>query len=267
MSSKEHERSFFVSNTGASKVNRRLFVASIGAATLAGCSAANMRSFMPIAITSRKASDYVLPAGYTTSSSGTSSFLFYNGQLVATITTDPNTWTHTFTYNWNGQRWTTPTFATVNVGSSYSPIDGTTCTFGLNTYTNTTTYSTPGSSGSHVFATNTSGDYNSTFNDSTAFPQGIYQDYGVLGNGTGSGCKTTVCPNSSVNRPGHPLHTESQFRCLVAAAVALGTTTAFVVTIALAVAGGPLTLLAATGLILEHGLTVTAIASAVVECL
>ena len=242
---------------------RARFISIAGsAAFLAACSRAGTGSskLLPtVAATPGKTGIKPMDlSGYWTSHDVGISYLWdSDNNLVMSATTDQSTFLTTV---YDARTDTTYSMSTdgstPQVGDSYSPCDGATCTFDDNY---SVSMSAAGGDGSAVITPTTTSTYTSytanlyhSIACTDTQSEEILRVYGS-GGGGGGGCHVHCLESLSV-------------ACVVSAAFAIGTTAAFLLTI-FAAMSNPLTWALAVGLILEHGLAVAEITWAISECM
>lgn len=231
--------------------SRVRFITALGSsALLTACAGGDMLSTLGRSEANKFGRNAMsVPAGYTTTHSVGTSSLYYNGSLVATLTTDQTTFRTKLYYAPTNTTYEESS-GTFSIGGQYSPYPGANCSFPASTQCLNTS---GGGNGSYTLGTNSQGYYQGTLYHSIAIPQSTTQIYGIK-SGDGGGCTKPPCPLSTTS-------------CIIAATLAIGTTLAFALEVAGAIAN-PVFGAAEVGLlVLTHGLAVAEITNAVGSCL
>lgn len=249
-----------------STISRDKFILSLGASALLASCAGNSGFVLPSprgqSLKPSPRRPMSVPAGYTTTYSAGTSSLFYNGSLVATLTTDQSTWLSSLYCAFNGKTYNmTPLSAgQATVGGTYEPYPGAVVTFPSTGSGNTANVSSGGGSGYFTHSIDSSGNNIGTLYHSTMIPTVDRENWGggTTGGG-GSGCHTNVCPNGGVSPAGIAA-------CVLHSVLALGACIGLAGAVAAAI-GNPIFGLAEAGFLLAaHGFAVAEIGVAIYEC-
>lgn len=230
---------------------------------LAGCAPNDALSLSPIKSTSlrRAVAGNNLPTGYSTTYSAGTSSLFYDGSLVATLTTNSSTFLTALFVASTGVTYeqTAPTSGQVAVGNSYSPYAGAECTFAS---VSEVTCSVAGGTGYASTNAEASGDFNLTLYHPIALPTPKTETIARIA-ATPSPCTDS----SQTEERDDIICPDITYDCLLAATFATGATLGFVLAVASAISNPVFGIIEAARLCAAHGFAVGEIANAISQCM